>query len=123
MHLSGYGRQQCYKTAIEYLQKARCQPENREDCNTACLVLGKMSLFGDGKRVNYAQAYEMFKEASDNGSQDGLYWRGYMHEYRLAPESNGLNFNQAINKAEQYYKLAGDHTDALTDRAFFYENK
>lgn len=45
-----------------------------------------------------------------------------MHEYGLAPESKSLNFNQRINKAEQYYKQAGNHPDALTDRAYFYEN-
>jgi len=48
--------------------------------STNCL--GKMSLFGDGTRIDNCKAFCYFTQSAEYGSSDGRYWSGYMHEYK-----------------------------------------
>lgn len=144
MYLTGYGREQCYFEAKKYFDAARAHYLNlqksrghgrrsdndgHEEINTynnATNCLGKMYLNGEGVVVNNESAFKYFEESSANGSPEGYYWKGYMYEYDLVPNScGGLAGRNKMEMVKGCYEQAAKcgNADAMVDLAYLYEQE
>lgn len=101
MYLNGDGVEKNGKYAVNLFKKAAGEGNVKAKCNLALVYLKGLS----GVTTHYKRAYELYKEAAEQGSPNGMYGAGYML-YR------GIGVDQNYDEAVKYLKRGADKKHA-----------
>ncbi len=101
MYLNGDGVEKNGRYAVNLFKKAAEDGNVKAKCNLALVYLKGLS----GVVTHYKRAYELYKEAAEQGSANGMYGVGYML-YR------GIGVKQNYDEALKYLKCGADKKHA-----------